>query len=296
MGIKTPGSLGGLQYLQESAYGTTPTGVDFGYFGFMNSMQETGNGNEEEQIADGSRIFGSVLHRMRSAGFDATVSLFRDQGTWTWKDLIAFAYSPTQDLRSFSALMKIDYNEYVMFTGCKVDQLVLSAESVGSKVLAKVSAKALEHLTHQSSKAGFGSSLGNENTGPSPKIPIIYDAYPQMTVEGTTSQIWAKSFSISIGNALEEKEGIVSGKALAAGNGLVPGLCNVELEYTLLSKNADWDNLKLAGTDGITIVQTIGAHTLTFSNCYIVTDDHPSRTQSSYDETVRFKAGSMTVV
>jgi len=296
MGIKTPGSLGGLQYLQESAYGTTPTGVDFGYFGFMNNMQETGNGSEEELIADGSRIFGSVLHRVRSAGFDATVSLFRDQGTWTWKDILTFAYSPTQDLRSFSALMKIDYNEYVMFTGCKMDKLVLSAESVGSKVLAKVSAKALEHLTHQSSKAGFGPSLGNENAGPSPKVPVIYDAYPQMTVGGNTAQIWAKSFSISIGNSLEEKEGIVSNKALAAGNGLLPGLCNVELEYTLLSKNADWDNLKLAGTDGITIVQTIGAHTLTFSNCYIVTDDHPSRAQSSYDETVRFKAGSMTVV
>jgi len=296
MGIKTPGSLGGLQYLLEQTYGTTPTGVGFGYFGFMNSMQETGNGNEEELIADGSRIFDSVIHRMRSAGFDATVNLFRDQGTWTWKDILGFAYSPTQDPPSFSALMKIDYNEYVMFTGCKMDKLVLSAESVGSKVLAKASVKALEHLTHQTSKAGYGASLGNENPGPSPKTPVIYDAYPQMTVGGTTSQIWARSFSISISNALEEKEGIVSNKALAAGNGLLPGMCNVELEYSLLSKNADWDNRKLAGTDGITIVQVIGGHTLTFSNCYIVTDDHPSRSQSSYDETVRFKAGSMTVV
>lgn len=295
MAIKVPGSLGALQYITESTYGTTPTSTDFSYFGFMSNMQETGGGEEEGQIGDGSRIFETVLHKIRSAGFDATLSMFRDSGSeYYLKSLVGTAYAPTADLPSFSSFMKIDRDEYVMFTGCKIDTLVLASEGVGSKVTARLTVKALKHLPHQTSKAGYG-SLGEENSGPTTKTPVIYDAYPTTSLSGNGATIPAKSFQYTISNNLEEEEGIISGEALAAGSGLVPGECNIELEYTLLSKSFYWDNLKLAGTDGITITHVIGEHTYMFTNCYIVTDDHPSRAQSSYDETVRFKAGGLTV-
>jgi len=292
MAIKTPGSLGALQYVVESTYGTTPS-TALSYIGFMNTMQESGGSDEEEQLKDGSRIFDTVLHRVKSAGFSAKLSMFRDQSTnYYLKSLVNMAYAPNADLTSFSALMKIAQGEYAAFQGCKIDTLAIGADRVGDKVTADVTVKALKALDHSGTKP---TGWGNENTGPTTKTPIIYDAYASATINGNAKTINARSFRYTISNNLEEKEGIMSGTAYAAGNGLVPGVTEVELEYSLLSADSEWDNLKLAHADGITITHTIGAHTYTFSNCYIITEDHPSRSQSSYDETVRFKAGSMSV-
>ena len=292
MAIKTPGSLGALQYVAESTYGTTPS-TALSYFGFMNTMQESGDSDEEEQLQDGSRIFQTVIHRVKSAGFTANLTMFRDENSVTFlKNLVTKAYGPTADLGSFSALMKIGQGEYAALQGCKIDTLEVGADRVGDKVTASVTVKALRALDHSASKP---SGWGSENAGPTNKIPIIYDAYATATINGNSKTINAKSFKFSINNSLEEQEGIVNGVAYTAGNGLVPGVTSVELEYSLVSADSYWDNLKLNHADGITIVQVIGAHTYTFANCYIVTEDHPSRAQSSYDETVRFKAGSLTV-
>ena len=293
MAVKTPGSLGALQYVAEASYGTTPN-TALSYFGHMLTMAEDGSTDEEEIVQDGSRIFGAVLHRAVSAGFTAKLTMFRDQGTTYYlKNLVNQAYGPTADLGSFSALMKLASDEYVLFHGCKIDKLVIGADRVGDKVTADVTVKALKQDAHTSSKP---TPPGSESTGPTTKVPIIYDAYPTATIGGSSKTVEAKSFSISISNNLSEQEGIVSGVAYTAGNGIVPGETEVELEYKLLSKDSYWDNLKLSHGDGITIVQVIGGHTYTFSNCYIVTGDHPSREQSTYDETVRFRAGSLTVV
>ena len=292
MAIKTPGSLGALQYVAESTYGTTP-GTALSYFGFMNSMQESGGSDEEEQLKDGSRIYDTVIHRIKSAGFSAKLSMFRDQSTTYYlKNLVNQAYAPAADLGSFSALMKIAQGEYAAYQGCKIDSLAIGADRVGDKVTADVTVKALKALDHSASKP---SGWGTESTGPTTKTPIIYDAYAVGTIGGSSKTINARSFKYTISNNLEEKEGIVSSVAYAAGNGLVPGVTEVELEYSLLSADYYWDNLKLNHADGITITHVIGAHTYTFGNCYIMTDDHPSRSQSSYDETVRFKAGSLSV-
>lgn len=311
MAVKVPGSLGGLQYIQEAVYGTTPSNTDFGYFGFMNTMQGSGNGGEEEQLADGSRIFDTVIYTQRSAGFDAVLSLFKD-GTdslgdaWYWKTILTFAYNAAGDLPSFSALMKIASDQFVLFRGCKIDSLELSSEDVGDKVTAKVSAKALVQMPQQATAAATGTAigvtLGSENAGPTSKAPITFNAYPTMTRNGVSTAIPARSFRISISNSLEEEEGIVDGVAYAAGAGLVPQGCEVELEYEVLSSSSVWDNLKANASTSdyatypITITHVIGGRTLTFTGCYIDTDDHPSRSQGTYTETIRFHAKAMTVV
>lgn len=311
MAVKVPGSLGGLQYIAENTFGVTPGSTDFGYFGFMNTMSGTGGAEIDEQLADGSRIFDVPVHTVRSAGFDTTLSLYRD-GTdslddpWYWRTILTYAYNAAGDIPSFTALMKLASDQYVMYRGCKIDTLELSAEGVGDKITARVSAKALLQMDQQASVAALGTdmgvTLGNENAGPVSKIPITFNAYPTMTRAGATASIPARNFRISIQNHLEEAEGIVSGKAYTAGEGLLPQECDIELEYEVLSISAEWDNLKLdADTDTwasnpVTITHTIGSRTFTFTGCYIMTDDHPSRSQGTYTETIRFKAKAMSVV
>ena len=305
MAVKTPGSLGALQYIIENTFGTTPGNTDFEYAGFMNTMSGNGNAGEEEQYAEGSRIFDTVLYTQRSAGFSANVSLYRDDTAagYLWKDIVALAYDPENDLDSFTALMRIAADEWVAYTGCKVDTLELSASGVGDKITAALGVKAMRQIPTQASvtavATALGVTLGDTSTGPSSKRPITYSSYPVATIGGASVTIPSRSFSVKINNHLEEEPGIVGGNAYAAGEGLVPQLCDVELEYDLLSTGAYWDNLKATednDTPLFSITHVIGGRTFTSGKCYVDTEDHPSRAQSTYTETVRIHAGSMTVV
>ena len=299
MAIKVPGSLGGLQYVNEATYGTTPTSTAFNYAGFMESMQGSGNNGEEEQLQDGSRIFDKVIRTQKSAGYDADISLFASASGYVWTAFLALANNPSGDLGSFTTLMKLASDEYVRFRGCKIDTFQLKAGKVGGKVTASVGVKAMVQDPHGVSKAAIG-SMGAENSGPANKVPITYNAYPTTSLEGSAASIPAKSFSYKISNSLKEEEGIVSGVAYAAGTALVPEKMDIELEYTLTSQNSVWDNLKLQDTSaststGFTVTHLIGGKTLTFTNCYVISEDHPSRSQETYVETLRIKAGALTV-
>lgn len=291
MAVKTPGSLGALNYVQENAYGTTPTTPTMKYGGFMITMNGSGDGGEEEQFVEGSRIFDKVLFTQRSAGFTAQVSLYRDDSTasYYWKDLIALAYNPSGDIPSFTAMMRIAADEWVVYRGCKVDSLKIASDDVGNKVTATINVKAKMQAPIVSA------APYTANTGPSSKVPITFNAYPVMG----SDTLPARSFSITIENHLEEEQGISDGVAYTAGEGLVPQITNVELEYELLHTSAAIDNLKVNennSTAMLTITHAFGGRTLTFGNCYLSTDDHPSRTQGTYTQTVRFHAGSVTVV
>ena len=293
MAIKVPGSLGGLQIVEESTYGTTPTATDFTYIGYMESMQATNGNNEAEQQADGSRTFDDVVFGAQSASFTADLSLFRNATGYDWKKIVDLAPGSSSDVPSFTSLMKIASDQYVMLKGCKVDKLTLASAGVGQKVTAKVECKAMQLLPGQSSKAGFG-TLGDENDGPA-KNAIIYNAYPTTSLSGEAATVPSSKFSITIGNGLVEKEGIVSGTALSAGQGLVPDKTDISIEYTIMSVSKVWDNLKVGKTKGFTVTQVIGGYSFVFTGCYLPGDDLPSRSQSTYDETIRIKASGVTI-
>jgi len=293
MAIKVPGSLGGLQIVEESTYGVTPTDVDFTYLGFMETMQATNNNNEAEQQADGSRTYDDVVFGAQSASLSADLSLFRNAEGYDWKKVVDLTLGTDDDVPSFTSLMKVASDQYVMMKGCKMDRLTLASAGVGQKVTAKTEIKAMQLLPEKSSKAGFG-TLGDEDEGPA-KNAIIYNAYPTTSLTGEASTIPSSKFSISIGNSLTEKEGIVGGVALAAGQGLVPDKTEIAIEYTIMSVSRVWDDLKVGKTKDFIVTQVIGGYRFVFRGCYLPGNDLPSRSQSTYDETITIKASSVTV-
>lgn len=294
MAIKVPGSLGGLQYLTEQSYGITPTGVDFSYLGFFDTFKGTGGPKIEENTADGSRAYATITDTIRDASYTGTLALYRITDAYDWAEILDMVYNPTGDIPSFTTLVKYASDQYGMFKGCKFDSVTIKANSVGEAITADVDVKAMSSLLQQSTKAAFGPTLGDENEGPD-KNTIVYNAYPTSTLTGEGATIKAKSFSIKVSNGLKPQEGIVDGVAYAAGNGQIPDKQEIEIEYTVTSVSKYWDNLKASVTDGFSITHVIGGHTLLFSGCYLVPDEHPSRSQTTYDETIRIRANSMAV-
>ncbi|MDY0237190.1 MAG: hypothetical protein RBR71_14290 [Gudongella sp.] len=294
MAIKVPGSLGGLQIAEESTYGVSPA-TDFDYIGFMRTMNATNGFDPEELQADGKRGYAAVNFGAQTAGITADMSIFRRSGSYDWRRALQLAMGAstgsTDDIASFTTLMRIARDQYVLAKGCKMDKLTLSSEGVGQQIRAKAEIKCMKLLPEQSSKAGFG-TLGDEATVPE-MLPMTYNAYPTSTIPGA-STIPSSKFTLTISNGLKAKEGIVDGVPLAAGSGLVPDKCEISLELTVMSSSSFWDNMKLAKTSGFSVSLIIDGVTITLQGCYLPGDDLPSRSQSEYDETITIKANDLT--
>lgn len=290
MAIKVPGSLGGLQIAEESIYGIPPA-TDFEYMGFMRTMNATNGFDPEELQADGKRGYAAVNFGAQTAGISTDMSIFRKSGSYDWTRALELAIGSstgaTDDVASFTSLMRIARDQYVLAKGCKMDKLTLSAEGVGQQIRAKADIKCMQLLPEQDTKEGFG-TLGNEAEVPT-MIPMTYNAYPTSTIPGA-STIPSSKFALSISNGLKAKEGIVNGVPLAAGSGLVPDKCEISLELSVMSTSSFWDNLKLAKTSGFSVSLVIDGVTITLLGCYLPGDDLPSRSQSEYDETITIKA------
>lgn len=291
MGIKVPGSLGGLQYIEEESYGVLPS-TDLKYLGFFNTMKDTSDRAVITMQADGNRSFDTSADGIRSAGYSGNIALFKIESPYDWTNVLTLANNPSGDLPSFSTLVKLASDQYVLYNGCKMDSVTLKADAPGSPISADVTVRAMRLNPQQSTRTGYA-GIGAEATGPT-KDTIIYNAYPTTNIEGVAS-IPAKSFSVTVSNNLSAQEGIVSNVALSAGNGLIPGKCEISAEFTVVSKDMDWDNRKLAGQHGFNISMTITGHTITLSGCTLEYEG-TSRSQGTYDETIKVKAKTLTVV
>ena len=299
MAIKVPGALRGLQYVKETVYGVTPS-TDFSYFGFMDALQDNPNNNWEEQQADGKRSYDEVEIGAREYGFDTTLNIFRDAQGYDWSEILQYAVGSsvngiTDDLPSFSALMQVSRDQFVLAKGCKIDSLTVAADGVGSPITARANIKAQYIPKQQASPSQFG-NLGRQNEGP-PKNTLTYNRYPTSNLPGM-AMIPTKNFEISITNNLQPQEGIVEMGGeyfpLTAGQGLIPDTTEFEIQFEVVSTSAYWDNLKTEGTKDFTISQQIGNNKLTFHKCYLPGDDQPARSQSVYDEQITIKAADLT--
>lgn len=294
MAIKVPGSLGGMQIAEESAYGVPPI-TDFEYLGFMRTMNASNGFDPEELQADGKRGFGAVNFGAQTASISTELSIFRRTDGYDWTKTLDLAVGATdgaaEDIPSFTTLMRIARDQYVMATGCKLDKLTLSAEGVGQQVRAKAEVKCMQMLPQESSKEGFG-AIGDEAEVP-PMLPMIYNAYPTSTIQGAET-IPSSDFTLTISNDLKAKEGIVDGVPLSAGSGLVPDKCEIVLELTIMSTSSFWDDLKLSRTSGFSVFLVIDGVTITLHDCYLPGDDLPSRSQGDYDETITIRASDIS--
>lgn len=294
MGIKTAGALKPLQYIEESTFGTLPSGA-FSYGGKLSSQSQSNTYDIETFVSDGSRTTELVNFAAQEVGFDVELGTYLDDGAYSWTYLLDLALgssSARSDIPSFSALFEAAPDQYYLYRGCKVDSLTLTASGVGKAVIASVGAKAMIGKAG-STKAELCSNA--DATIPALN-PVTHNCYPTITL-GSDITVPAMSWSIAIANGLTLKEGIVDGKPLKAGSLIYPdGMLDITLEYTVASTSLVWDRLKMLADEQsrFTVTHKVGEYTLTFSSCWFSADDLPTRGQSGYDETVTIKASDVT--
>ena len=300
MAYKVPGSLGIIEFAKETVFGTLPV-AGWRYLGCMRSLDTTDDPGAETIPSDGSRIFSDVIFTARDCKFSGEMSIFRDQPPYTWTDLLELASGSVagssskmqDDIPSFSAVVKIAADQYMLAKGCKISELTLSAEGAGKQVRASVSVLAREITEQQVSR----SALGVSGTAPSSPVtpPVTYTAYPASTIPGLAA-IPSMSFSLKISNNLTAKEGFAGNDALLAGAGIVPGAVDIDFELKVMSVSKIWDTLKRGGTKGFTSSITLDGWKIDLKNAYLPGDDQPSRSHEVYDETIKIKAADLSYI
>ena len=293
MGIKTAGALKPLQYIVESNFGVLPSG-QLSYGGKLQTQSQTNSHDIETFAEDGSRTVGLKTWGQQEAGFSVELGTYLDSGDYSWTYLLKLAMGESGaargDIDSFSALFEAAPDQFYLYRGCKVNSLTLAASGVGKAMMATMDAVAMIGEEPATTKAQL---LSNADATIPALNPVTHNKYPEMSLDSVV--IPAMSYSITIGNNLVQKEGIVDGKALKGGSLIYPGdIMSVSMEYTVASTSLFWDRLKMAETDDFTVTHQIGGYELTFEHCWIPGDDMPSRTQTGYDETITFNAANIS--
>lgn len=296
MAVKTPGSLAGLQIVKETNYGVTPTS-SFIYGGRMRTLEMTHDPHPEEMESDKSRERGDVIFTAEDFGFSAELSIFREGSVYKWTELFELTLGslngPTDDIPSFSTVLQVAKDQYFLAKGCKMNSLELSASKVGSQMYANIDVISML-ITNAKGTLGELGTLGTPAVKPS-EPPITYARYPTCNLPNMAT-IPARSWNLKINNNLERKEGFVDQKALTAGVGSIPGeAISIELTMDILSTSSFWDNLKLNLTKGFNVTLYVHNRPVELIDCYLPSNDLPSRSHTPYDETITIRARSIKV-
>lgn len=294
MAYKTAGSLRALEYIKETDYGTTPTG-GLSFMGVPNKVSHDNGTTTHKVLADGSRTISHFVMGKSRYGFSAEVPLYATGQGYAWTDLLELAVGTNtqthgDDLPSATVLIRAAADQYYLYRGCKADSLMIEAPDIGAIVTASLGIVARTMAEPSATKP-----ITNAPATRPPLNPVIHSKYPTVTVDGVPVTIPAKSFNISIGNALAKEPGIVDGVPLEAGTYSYPSEpMAISMTYTVASSSLFWDNLKSVRTSGLTVTHDLGPFALTFSNVCLPGDDLPDRTHAAYDESITMEAANIT--
>lgn len=285
MSVKTPGSLGLLQYLDEESYGIVSYPATAQGYGFMRTATADQSREITDMGGDGTRKTVMGISGIREATLSAELTLYRISERMDWSHLLKNAVReiPTSE----TLLVKTASDEYFQLTGAVPDKLTLSADNVGSIIIAKADFKGQKLIGPKESTAEFGEIHEVPHYD---RTPITFNAYPYLVFEdGTEEIIPTHKFTYTINNSLVAQQGILDdGIGYAAGNGLVPGMQTATLEFEVTSKDNIWDERKLNGFEVVQIRHKINDIIIGFTNCQLQSG-LPARSQNVYNETLTFK-------
>ncbi len=288
MAIKTPGSLGLLQFIAEKEYGTIKFPATAKGLGFMRSANADQSRESTDVGGDGSRKTVTAVDGVREATLSCELTLYKKSENMDWSVLIQRATE--EETTAATLLMKIAKDEYFLLTGAMIDKITLSADAPGSMILAKIDFKGQKLMGPEEKVSDFGEIT---EVGEYSNIPIIFNSYPRIIYEdGTEEIIPTHKFSYTFSNALVPQEGILDdGVPYKAGNGIVPGTNTCSLEFEVTSKDNIWDTRKINGFRVKEIRHLIDGMVISFKNCELLSG-LPARSQSVYNETITFKVHS----
>jgi hypothetical protein len=301
----TAGELQPLLYSAESVYGTTTTNaLTWGGDPISIKLNIDKKRNYINQATN--RSFGTTTKGPEKYGFQAKLY---NRSAIDWRALAAYAFGSTTALAdhegSFSALVAkkvATAYKYILFNGCKVNKLVISAELPGMPFMFDYDVFA-QYATPDTDKTFAGLqavTVGADPADPAKPVDSWLTALQINLAAGGLAAFPVQRWSLTIDNKMKGQEGIVIGNdtvhyALEAGSGISEGERDIIFEYTIPSTNEIYSNSKLSDAAVTALTIVIGAYTVTLSGGVWEANDFPELKQGLNEETGKIRFNALTI-
>lgn len=301
--VRTKGSLCRFAVADESVYGTFNAAAAVRYAGTLISMDTTDDASREDDPGECTYVRAGSYVTGRDFGYKA---VFRHPSSSGWQNWMTMALGTlgglgtVRDITPFTTRIRVAADEVLAWCGCKVDSLAVASKNPGSMLEFTATVKA-QYLCAPSAGDAFTDASGTSFTfAPADRpdhAPITDSTSLYYSADGGTTWVScdAKTWTVTVSRSLESDPAAVNGHALNAGLGLTPQTCDIKLMFTLLSKSSFWDTLKLIDTTELQFKKVIDGYTVLLTGCTLDAGDMPSRSQSTYDETVNVTASDISV-
>ena len=301
----TAGELQPLFYVAESVYGTTPTGaLSWGGDPVSIKLNIDKKRNYVNQATN--RSFGTTTKGPERYGFQAKLY---NRSAIDWRTLAAGAFGAVSALTdhqgSFSALIAkkaAAAYKYLLFNGCKVNKLTISAELPGMPFVFDYDILA-QYATADTDKTFAGLqavTVGADPADPAKPVDSWLTALQINIAAGGLAAFPVQKFSLTIDNHMKGQEGIVIGNdtihyALEAGQGINEGERDIIFEYTIPSTNETYTNSKLIDSAITALTIVIGSYTITLAGGGWEANDFPEIKQGLNEETGKIRFNALTI-
>jgi|GEM_PF-7046466 hypothetical protein len=301
--VRTKGSLCRFAVADESVYGTFNTAATVRYAGTLKTLDTTNDPTREDDPGECTYVRAGSYVTGRDFGYKA---VFRHPSSSGWQNWMTMALGilsglgTVRDLTPFTTRIRAAADEVLAWCGCKVDTLEIASDGPGSMLSFTATVKS-QYLCAPSTDNVFTDASGTSFTfAPADRpdeAPITDSSLLYYSTDGGTTWIScdAKTWAITVSRSLESDPAVVNGHALNAGLGLTPKTCDLKLAFTFLSKSSVWDAFKLIDTTELQFKKVIDGYTVLLTGCTLDGGDMPSRSQSTYDETVNVTASDISV-
>lgn len=287
---RTKGDMCDIYTGTESEYGTAvPTTAH----GRLKTLSDKTSDESEKYVLCGSRVSASG-QIIRTTGYSANMTL-RSGDLAAW---LALGYTTEAELPSYTTEVKVGPQEWHLWKGCVVNTMTLSASQIGSAVTLTTEAVAQWH-TSKDETDGYSDekaqtiTLANPTAGGATK-PVAYTSFPTVTDVSGTETVPAKSWSLSINNALTSLPSSGIYIAMAAGQGAYPTDLDITFSMTITSQIGRKFDRYRENAQTVTVKVSVDGKTLTVKG--VVDSAGPDRnSESGYDETITLKNCTLTV-
>ncbi|MDD4221999.1 MAG: hypothetical protein PHF83_02545 [Candidatus Methanomethylophilus sp.] len=303
MAVRTKGSLCRFAVRDEATYGTFSSTNISRYAGTLTGLDTTADLTREDDPGECTYVRAGSCITGGAYGYKASFRHPAGAGWTKWLEMAVGSLTgigTVRDITPFTTRIRAAADEVLAWCGCKVDTLEIASSAPGSLLAFSATVKA-QYLCAPSASNSFvaadGTAFAMEPID-RPAGAAITDGsllYYSTDAGTTWTSCDAKTWTLTVSRSLESDPAVIGGHSLDAGLGLIPQTCDLSLAFTQLSRSPTWDTLKLAGTEDLQFKKVVDGYTVLLTGCTLDAGDLPSRTQSTYDETVNVTASDITV-
>lgn len=307
---RTKGDLCGLNTMDEQTYGQ-PAGGTSTHRGILLTFKSPDAVTVQDMMRCGSRLSGGKFQVGRTAKYSATFNAVRGQGTVKYWLTQALGGTTVQsDLPSHTAVVNVTGarqntdREIHYYFGSMVDNLNISASELGGPVELAVDTISRYHTISDNVTA----PKMDDGTDGNIIAPVPVPVEPPVTNSQqiawsrdnkTATYLYAPQWSLSITNSLQAVPSIGGTESdwyrLDAGEKSIPQASNIEFSFTIPSRDATWDKMRLEFVNDLIFDIIIDGVLITMEDCTLDSSMPDRKSESGYDETVKVTVGKITI-